>query len=113
MKILLLGIVIAIFLPSNEIIGTWNTNKENTKIEIYEENGEYFGRIISSNNINAKKGTLILRNLKYKNGKWKGKLYSLKFDKLLDAEMSVYQNTLQITIDAGFKRKMVEWEKEK
>jgi len=32
----------------NEIVGKWNTDKENSIVKIYEDRGELFGKIISS-----------------------------------------------------------------
>ena len=111
MKILLLNILITMFTPTNELSGLWNTNKDNTKVEIYEKDGEYFGEIVSSDNEKAKKGTVVLRNFTYKNGKWEGKLYSLRFNKLIDAKMINDNNILKITAKNGMKSKTFEWEK--
>ncbi len=111
MKILLLNIIISMIAPTGELSGVWNTNRDNTKIEIYEKNGEYFGEIVSSDNEKAKEGTQILKNFVYQNGKWKGKLYSIKMDKLVDAELTVNYKTLSITAHIGIMRKTFEWEK--
>jgi len=32
----------------NDIVGIWNTEKENSIVEVYEYRGELFGKIISS-----------------------------------------------------------------
>ena len=112
MKIIFLSLLISLVFPTEDISGIWNTGRDNTKIEIYKKDSEYFGEIISSDNTKAKKGTLIIRNFTYQEDKWKGKFYSLRFDKLIDAEISIDNNILSVTVYSGFKSKTVEWEKQ-
>lgn len=112
MKTLLIGVLATLFSNSDGYIGNWNTNKDNTTIEIYEKNDALWGKIISSENKKAKIGTNILRDFKYEKGKWVGKLYSFKMDKLVDAEMAIKKSKLQITVHAGFKKKTFDWDKE-
>ncbi len=111
MKILFIQLLLSFLIPSNAIIGTWNTFKDNTIIEIYEEDGSYFGKIISSDNDKALKGTLILRKFKFQNKKWIGKLYSIKMDKLVDAEIQLKENKLEVTAFMHLMNKSFEWEK--
>lgn len=112
MKILFLNILISILMPSKDITGVWGMNKNNTKIEIYEEQGAYFGKIISSDDEKAKKGTLVLRYFIHKDDKWVGKIYSIKRDQLVDAEMVIEDNILKVSFDAGFMFRTLEWNKE-
>lgn len=111
MKILFLHLLISFLIPSDNIIGIWDTDKDNTIIEIYEQNGSYFGKIVSSDHEKAEKGTLILKDFKYQDGLWKGKFYSIKFDKVLDAEIQFKNNKIEITAFFGFLSKSAEWEK--
>lgn len=112
MKILILNLFLSIFfISNNDIIGVWDANKDNTLVKIYEVNNVYYGEILSSDNPTAKKGTIILKDLKFESGKWIGKFYSIKFNKTLDAEIEVEKDILKIKVSAGFISKKSEWEK--
>ena len=94
------------------IAGTWNTGKENTKIEITEVDGLYQGKIISSDNEQAKIGKLLLKDIKSVRKGYKGKLFAAKKGEWMDAELKEKDNKLSITVSAGFMSKTVEWFKE-
>lgn len=111
MKTLLIGLLITIFSYPDAYIGNWKTNKDNTKIEIYQKDDALFGKIISSDNEKAKIGTNILQNFKYENEKWIGKVFAVKINKLVDAEMKIVNGKLEVAIDNGFFSKTIEWQK--
>jgi hypothetical protein len=94
--------------------GVWQTGEDNTKIETYQKDGEWFGKIISTDNPKAKAkiGTDILRNFKKNGDFWEGKLYSLKKKKLVDAVITPGKNKLIIEATVGFFTKEIEWSKE-
>lgn len=92
--------------------GIWNMGQDNTKIEITEANGTYEGRIMASDNANAKIGNLILKDVKSVDGKWKGKLYSPKKKEWFDAVLKVEGKKLLVTVKSGWMSKTVEWTKE-
>lgn len=94
------------------INGIWNTGQENTKIEIKLENGMYNGKIISSDNAKAKKGTIILKDVKSIKGEWKGKLYSLKKKDWFDAILQLNGSVIVVTVKSGWGSKTVKWTKE-
>ena len=99
MKLLIISLLINLFIhPTNDITGVWDANKDNTLVRIYENNNICYGEILSSDNATAKKGTIILKNLKFKSGKWIGEFYSIKFNKSFDAEIIVENNILKIKI---------------
>lgn len=93
------------------INGIWNTGQDNTEIEIKSENGIYDGKIISSENSNAKKGTLILKDVKSVSGKWKGKMYSPKKKEWFNAVLELKGGKLMVKVKSGFMSKTVEWTK--
>jgi len=92
--------------------GKWNTGEENTIIQTYEKDGAWYGKILSSDNANAKIGTVILQGFKQDGDVWKGKLYAVKRDKLMDAEISTATSTLNITISVSFMTKKLKWKRE-
>ena len=94
------------------ISGIWNTGQDNTKIEIKGDNGVYEGRLISSDNANAKIGKLILKDVKSVSGTWKGKLYSVKKNKWFDAVLKAEGNHLLVTVSSGWNSKTLKWSKE-
>ncbi len=91
----------------------WLTGEENTKIETYQKDGMWFGKIISSDNQKAKIGTDILQDFKLMDGMWKGKLYAAKKDKMLDAVIDPKKDELHIEVSAGIFKKQIHWEREK
>ena len=91
--------------------GIWLTGEENTKIETYEKEGAWYGKIVSSDNPKAKIGKDILRAFKQEDGKWKGKLFATKRDKILDAVIEPTEDDLNITVAAGFFTKTLVWKK--
>jgi len=91
--------------------GIWLTGEENTKIETYEKDGAWFGKIVSSDNPKAKIGKDILRDFKAEDGEWKGKLFAAKRGKILDAIIDPNKEELKITVSAGFFTKELAWKK--
>lgn len=92
--------------------GIWNTGKDNTKIEITQEEDVYIGKIISSDNVNAKIGNQLLKDVRLVDGEWKGKLYAPKKKKWLDAVVKEENKQLFITVSAGFMSKTITWTQE-
>ena len=93
--------------------GVWLTGEENTKIETYEKEGAWYGKIVSSDNPQAKIGNDILRGFRQADGKWKGKLFAAKRGKILDAVIEPTEDDLNITVVAGFFTKTLVWKKAK
>ena len=92
--------------------GIWLTGEENTKIETYQKEGAWFGKIVSSDNPKAKIGKDILQAFKLKDGQWQGKLFAAKRGKILDAIIEPTQQVLNIKVSAGFFSKELAWKKE-
>jgi uncharacterized protein (DUF2147 family) len=91
--------------------GVWNTGEDNSKVEIFEQDGEYFGKLISSDNPKAKMGTEILRNFSQVNGIWQGTIYAVKRDKLYKASITPAGDTLKIAVSAGMVTQKLSWTK--
>lgn len=91
--------------------GIWLTGEENTKIETYQKEGAWYGKIHSSDNPKAKIGKDILQGFKQEDGQWKGKLFAAKRGKLLDAVIEPTKEALNITVSAGFFTKELEWKR--
>ena len=91
--------------------GIWLTNKENTKIETYQKEGAWYGKVIASDNPNAKIGNDILRDFKLVDGQWKGKLFAAKRNRLVDAIIEPTEDELSITISAGFSSRTLVWKR--
>jgi uncharacterized protein (DUF2147 family) len=93
----------------SEVAGDWVVGKQNTVIKIEQNDGIYCGTIISSDNPKAEIGKLMVKDLKLKKGKWKGKTYSPKRKEWYDAEFIPKENTLDVKIKVGFFSKTIEW----
>ena len=94
----------------NEIVGTWDTGRENSIVEIYEDNGELFGKIISSDRAEVV-GKINLKNLQNKGDHWEGELFVFKRRSWYDVSMHEENDTLYLVISVGFFEKEVEWPK--
>jgi len=94
-------------------IGTWQTGKDNTLIETYQKEGAWFGKVISSDNPKAKIGNDIIRDVRQKDGKWKGKFYVAKRDRLVDAVLEPGNDQLSIEISAMGRSRTLVWKKVK
>ena len=94
------------------IAGIWDMGDDNTKIEITENNGAYFGKIVSSDNTQATIGKQILKDVKFNNGEGKGKMYAARKGKWYDAVIKEKGNQLDVTIKVGFMSKTLNWKKE-
>jgi hypothetical protein len=92
----------------NEIVGKWNTVKENSIVEIYEDSGELFGKIISSDQPEVV-GKINLRNLENKGDHWEGELFVFKRRSWYDVSIHEENDTLYLIISVGFFEKEVQW----
>ncbi len=113
MRILFISILFSLsgltLSAQNNFSGIWNTGNNDTMVKIEKLNDIFSGKIISSNNQNAKPGTLIMKDVALKKGKWKGKLYSPQRGEWYDAEIVPESNRLMITVSVGFFSKTIEW----
>lgn len=94
------------------LAGVWNTGKDNTKVEMTEDNGVYSGKIISSENANAKIGNQLIKDVKSVDEEWKGKFYAPKKGKWFDAVFVEKDGQLMVTVGAGMRSKTITWSKE-
>lgn len=95
----------------SDVSGEWIVGEQNTVVKIEQDNGIYTGKIISSDNPEAKIGNPMVKELKQTKGKWKGKVYSPKRKEWYDAEFIQKGNKLNLEIKVGFFSKTVEWTK--
>jgi uncharacterized protein (DUF2147 family) len=102
----------------NDKVGVWLTDNDESKVQIYKAGNEYFGKIIwlkepndkngkpkiDKNNPDASKrnnpaiGILILKNVRYQNGEWKGTIYGPKRGK----EVTCYLKLTNKDVLEGF-----------
>lgn len=102
-----------LFGNDSELLGVWDTGKDNTKVEIAKINRKLVGKIKSTDNKNAKIGNTILKDIVQDGDEWSAKIYAPKKDDWFDAELEVEESTLEITISVGFMSKTLEWKKVK
>jgi len=89
--------------------GTWLTGTDGSKIATYQKEGQWFGKLVASNNKNAPIGIDVLRNFTLVAGEWQGKVYSIKRDQLADATIEPSKNKLLIEVSIAFFSKTLEW----
>ena len=89
----------------------WNTGEENTVIETYQKDEMWYGKIISSDNPNAKIGKDILQGFVKSKDQWEGKLYAARKGKLVDAKIVPNDSEMKITVSAGMFKKKLSWQR--
>lgn len=89
--------------------GLWQTGEDNSIVEVTETNGVATGKLVSSDNPKAVAGTEILRNFSESGGTWKGSIYAVRRDKLMDATITPSADSLAIDVNAGFISKDLTW----
>ena len=94
-----------------DIIGTWNTLDDNTKIQIEDQRGVLIGRIKSSDNPKAQIGKLILKDLVKSGNKWTGKIFAVKKNGWYDVEINSNKNELNLMVQIGFVYRKLIWKK--
>jgi len=92
-----------------DVDGEYTLGEKNTVVKIEKQNEVYSGKIISSDNPKAKIGKLIIKDLKLKKGKWRGKIYAPRRSEWYDAEFIPNEKSIEIKIKAGFFSKTIEW----
>jgi uncharacterized protein (DUF2147 family) len=95
-----------------EITGTWSVPEDNTEVEISRSGDTYHGVIVKSDKEKAI-GKEILRDLKEKDGKYIGKLYAIKKDRLVDVVITPNGDQLDLKVSAGIASKIIHWTKVK
>jgi uncharacterized protein (DUF2147 family) len=101
----------------NRIVGVWLTSDKDAKIEIYQKESHYFGKMIwftpavdekgnpltDSENPDPTKrnrkleGIEIISNLAYADGKWKGTIYDPESGKTYNCQIKlVNENALEV-----------------
>ena len=109
-KLLLLTLALLSLVPaaaqkSDAILGTWDADK--TKVEIFKSGDDFIGHPLNRKGVRMEKIELL--NLSYADGKWIGKLYNKRKDKLFDVVCEVEGNQLLLEVDAGVATRTVEW----
>lgn len=119
--------------PGDKILGTWVNEEQTTHIEIYREDGKFFGRIVwlpvttdvngdplrDKNNPDSELrdrpilGIPILEDFEYKNGEYvEGTIYSPKNGKKAKPTLQLTSDDeLSIKIKKGVIRRTVTWKR--
>ncbi len=100
-------------MSAQSLVGIWETGEDNTIIEITEENNVVSGKIFSSENSEVKIGKQILKDVKFNEGEYKGKMYAAKKEKWYDAVLKTKGDELEIKIKVGFMSKTLKWNRSK
>ena len=104
--------ILALNLSAHEnLSGTYKTGEDNTLVKIEKQGDVFIGKVISSDDENAKPGTLIIKDLKQKKEKWKGQIFILNRQEWHDATFKIAEDKLTITVTLLFISKSVDWTK--
>jgi uncharacterized protein (DUF2147 family) len=99
---------------ADAILGVYENPEGERRMEIYKQNGQYFGKItwIRSQDGKARVGDVVLKNLTYASGQWKGKIHMPARNSDFPAVVALPDtNTLQITGKSGFASRSKEWKR--
>jgi len=119
---------------ANEIVGVWATEKKDGKIEIFEKNNRYFGKLIWAKDMYDKNGKsvldvnnqdedlrdrplenlLLLKNFEFTGDQWEnGKIYDPESGKIYNCYIELDGNQLEVTGYVGVKwlSRTVKWTK--
>lgn len=115
MKNLLIAALLSLFglnlSAQDNLPGIWKTDKNNILVKIEKQNDVFIGKVISSDDENAKPGTLLIKDLRLKKKKWKGQIYILRRKEWHNATFQAADNKLTITVTLVFISKSVVWTK--
>jgi hypothetical protein len=93
--------------------GVWIAEKNNTKIHITQVNGEWLGKVISSDNKDTEIGLVILKDLKKEGSEWKGMIYAVNRKEWYNVVIYPRNELLELEISVGFLSKSLKWQKSK
>ncbi|MGK0410289.1 MAG: hypothetical protein ACJASB_002451 [Shewanella psychromarinicola] len=97
---------------SDPIEGKWQTPGGATFIEISQSTaGQWQGIIVESEVNQALVGQQLLSSVTKEEEAYKGTIYAIKAGKHFDAHISLLDDTLQISVKAGFFSREVIWKR--
>jgi uncharacterized protein (DUF2147 family) len=111
MKASVIYFLVIIFSESalkTDIVGTWKLPEDNTEVEIKKDGEDYKGVVVKSD-IETVIGEEIIRDLKEKDGIWKGKFYAVRKDRLVDIMIIPNGDELDVEISARRRTKTMKW----
>ena len=89
----------------DEIIGVWQTH--DAQVVIHRIEKRYIGNPVNPDG--EKNQKIEILNLEYQDGKWIGKIYSVKKDKTFNVTCEVAGDKLLLEVHAGFVSAELEW----
>jgi len=95
---------------SDAIIGVFTNTDGDRKMEIYKDNGQYFGKLVSTSTGEVKAGTVVLKDFIYIGDKWEGKIYVPEKNSDFNATLELTNpQTLKIKVKVGIISKTKIW----
>lgn len=98
----------------SEIVGKWISPDGDRKMEIYDINGSFFGKIIwvKSNTVKVRVGDIVMKNIIYKNDHWEGIAYIPARDRDLPVSISMPgDDELEMTGKVGIMSRTKRWKR--
>ena len=88
---------------------TWLTGEQNTRVQTYQKDGKWYGKLVSSDNPKAPIGKDVLMGFVKVEGAWQGKVFALKRNEVLNGVIEPHDHKLLIEVSVGFFSKVVQW----
>ena len=92
------------------ITGQWDPGRVHSIVKIYQVQGEYYGKVITSDREEAI-GKLALKDLSSQGNSWSGKIYVFKRQKWFNVTIEPTESTLMLTISSGMFQRQIQWTK--
>ena len=104
------GVFAQALVKPDGIIGVFTNTDGDRKMEIYKDNGQYFGKLVSTSTGEVKAGTVVLKDFIYIGDKWEGKIYVPEKNSDFNATLELTNpQTLKIKVKVGIISKTKIW----
>lgn len=108
MKGIIVSLVIIIWAQDTvSPVGIWVFREDNSRLEIKGITNALFGELISSDNPHRAIGKEVIKNLRYREGIWKGQYYLYKIGSWVNASIEVKGTVLIVRYQYGFQNKVL------
>jgi uncharacterized protein (DUF2147 family) len=100
--------------PADAILGNFLDKDNGTTIQVYKVDEQYFGKVAAIGNGDGKAqvGTILLKQLVFSAGEWKGQVYAPKRDKDFPVTVTLPDSTtLQLNVHTPIGSRKIEWKR--
>ena len=87
----------------DRLLGLWQSEAGDRKIEIYRQGDRYFGKVLYDAKNKVQPGTVVLKDMVYQRNVWKGKVFVPSRGRMYNVQLNLKDATkLEMIASAGF-----------